>query len=50
MKTQIFELEISDLSQIGPIVHNDMGEENWYFTAERQYRRYPLGAIFFIKL
>tara|TARA_B100000287_G_C20105787_1_gene572249 strand:- start:268 stop:420 length:153 start_codon:yes stop_codon:yes gene_type:complete len=50
MTTEIFELEISDLSTIGPIVHNDMGEENWYFTAKRQYKHYPIGAMFFIKL
>ena len=50
LNIQLFELEISELSKIGPIVHDDMGSENWYFTAVRQYQDYPIDAIFYIKL
>ena len=50
MYPPLFELEISKLSKIGPIVHDDMGSENWYFTAVRQYQDYPIDAIFYIKL
>ena len=44
-------IEIEELAEIGPIVHESHGEENWYFRALTPYRStYPAGQKFFVKI